>query len=395
MSRTVQTIEGKPRIRRIRSDARRFRLIVIALFGLFFAYFFVGLAVPFRSPWARGSVAALLGSGLAAILWVPLSFWRRGSEDITARERTLLWIAYGAMGVLSFTLLLLVVRDLASLVVTADLRSERMSALILGAATALFLLGYVRAHHGVGLRRVTVPIDKLPPELAGLRILQITDLHVGPTIRKPFVEKVVKLAMDAAPDLIVVTGDLADGRVRELAEEVAPLSSLRAPLGQYYVTGNHEYYWEGGAWIDKVRKLGFEPLLNGHAIVRNKGKTFAIVGVPDPAAEHFGQPGPDLDLAFDGIPEDAFPTVFLCHQPKFAADAEAHGATLQISGHTHGGQFFPWTLVASWVHRFNTGLHRLGSMWIYVSRGTGYWGPPVRVGSPAEITLLELVAAGE
>lgn len=393
MSRTVQTIDRKPRTRLARPSGLRFRVILIAMFGLFFAYFVVGLAVPFRSAWAGGSVTALLAAGMGAVLWVPLSFWRRGSGDITARERTLLWIAYGAMGVLSFTLLLLVARDLASLVVTANLRSERASALILVAASSLFLLGYVRAHHGVGLRRVTVPIDKLPPELAGLRILQITDLHVGPTIRKRFVEKVVKLATDAAPDLIVVTGDLADGRVRELAGEVAPLSALRAPLGQYYVTGNHEYYWEGGAWIDKVRELGFEPLLNGHAIVRKDGKTFAIAGVPDPAAEHFGQAGPDLDLAFDGIPEDAFPIVFLCHQPKFAADAEARGATLQISGHTHGGQFFPWTLVASWVHRFNAGLHRLGSMWIYVSRGTGYWGPPVRVGSPAEITLLELVAA--
>jgi len=392
-TRAVQVLDRKAKGRQARPGGLRFRVILIGIFGLFFAYFVAGLALPFRHLWARALVTSLLGVGVGAILWVPLSFWRRESEETTPRERALLWIAYGAMGVLSFTLLFLVARDLASLVVTADLRSERMSALILGASTALFLLGYVRAHYGVGLRRVAVPIDKLPPELAGLRILQITDLHVGPTIRKPFVEKVVKLAASSAPDLIVVTGDLADGRVCELAEEVAPLSALRAPLGQYYVTGNHEYYWEGGAWIDKARELGFEPLLNGHVIVRKEGKAFAIVGVPDPAAEHFGQPGPDLDRAFDGIPEDAFPTVFLCHQPKFTAEAKARGATLQISGHTHGGQFFPWTLVASWVHRFNYGLHRLGSMWIYVSRGTGYWGPHVRVGSPAEITLLELVPA--
>jgi len=391
MSESVQTVDRKPRTRRPRPAGRRFRVVLIGIFGLFFAYFVVGLALPFHETWARGLVAGLLGAAMGAILWVPLAFWQRNSEETTRRERAFLWMAYGAMGILSFALMLLVARDLASLVVAADLRTEWMSVLILSGSAALFLLGYASAHFGVKLRRVKVPIESLPPELAGLKILQITDLHVGPTIRKPFVEKVVRLATKAAPDLIVVTGDLADGRVRELEEQVAPLSALRAPLGQYYVTGNHEYYWEGAAWIEKARELGFEPLLNGHAVVRKNGKAFAIAGVPDPAAEHFGQAGPDLDRAFDGIPEAAFPTIFLCHQPKFAADAEARGATLQISGHTHGGQFFPWTLVASWVHRFNYGLHRLGSMWIYVSRGTGYWGPPVRVGSPAEITLLELV----
>jgi predicted MPP superfamily phosphohydrolase len=392
-SRIVQAPERKPAPRRARAGGLRFRVILIGIFGLFFAYFVAGLALPLRETWVRGLVTGLLAAAIGAILWVPLSFWQRETEETSPLERALLWIAFCAMGVLSFTLVLLVARDLASLVVTRDLRTEGMSGLILGAAAGLFLLGYARAHYGVGLRRVTVPIEKLPSELAGLRILQITDLHVGPTIRKPFVEKVVKLAADAAPDLVVVTGDLGDGKVRELEKELAPLSALRAPLGQYYVTGNHEYYWEGGPWIQKARELGFEPLLNGHAIVRKGAAAFAIAGVPDPAAEYAGQPGPDLDRAFDGIPEDAFPRIFLCHQPKFAADAEAHGATLQISGHTHGGQFFPWTLVASLVHRFNYGLHRLGSMWIYVSRGTGYWGPPVRVGSPAEITLLELVAA--
>jgi predicted MPP superfamily phosphohydrolase len=389
-----QVLDRKPRRRRVRAGGLRYRLVLLGIFGLFFAYFVFGLALPFRDLWARGLVAGFLGVGVGAILWVPLAFWQRDREETTRRERAFLWVAYGAMGVLSFALVLLVARDLASLVVTTDLRTETVSLIILSAATGLFLLGYLSAHFGVKLRRVEIPLENLPPELSGLKILQITDLHVGPTIRKRFVEKVVRLAMQAAPDLIVVTGDLADGRVRELEDEVAPLSRLRAPLGQYYVTGNHEYYWEAGPWVEKVKELGFEPLLNGHAVVRKDGAAFAIAGVPDPAAEHFGQAGPDLDRTFADIPADAFPKIFLCHQPKFAAEAEERGATLQISGHTHGGQFFPWTLVASWVHRFNYGLHRLGSMWIYVSRGTGYWGPPVRVGSPAELTLLELVAAG-
>lgn len=374
---------------------RLFRAILIGVFGLFFAYFVAGLALPFRETWVRALLSTLLAGAMGVILWMPLSLWRREAREASLLQRTLLWIAFGSMGVLSFALVLLIARDLASFVVTADLRTPAASLAILSASALLFLVGFLSAHHGVRIRRVAVPIENLPPELAGLKIVQITDLHVGPTIRKRFVEKVVRLAAKADPDLIVVTGDLADGRVQDLADHVAPLSALRAPLGQYYVTGNHEYYWEGAGWIEKAKELGLSPVLNDHAIVRKDGKSFAIAGVPDPAAEHFGHPGPDVERAFAGIPGEAYPRIFLCHQPKYAAAAEKQGATLQISGHTHGGQFFPWTLVASWVHRFNSGLHRLQSMWIYVSRGTGYWGPPVRVGSPAELTLLELVAAGK
>lgn len=374
---------------------RLFRAILIGVFGLFFAYFVVGLALPFPQTWVRSLLTTLLAGAMGVILWMPLSLWRRAARETSLLQRTLLWIAFGSMGILSFALVLLIARDLASFFVSADLRTPTASLTILAASASLFLIGFLSAQHGVRIRRVAVPIENLPPELAGLKIVQITDLHVGPTIRKRFVEKVVRLAAKADPDLIVVTGDLADGRVQDLADQVAPLSGLRAPLGQYYVTGNHEYYWEGAGWIEKAKELGLSPVLNDHAIVRKDGKAFAIAGIPDPTAEHFGHPGPDVERALAGIPGEAYPRIFLCHQPKYAAAAEKQGATLQISGHTHGGQFFPWTLVASWVHRFNSGLHRLQSMWIYVSRGTGYWGPPVRIGSPAELTLLELVAAGE
>jgi predicted MPP superfamily phosphohydrolase len=386
-----QEIERKPGRAKVRGSG--FLLIVILVFGLLFAYLSHGLAGPIHLPWVRILISGLIGAGILATLSIPLISLRRDSENPGLLQRTVQWAAGGGMGVFSFALVFLLVRDLASLFATTDLHTEMVSLLILAASAAFFVLGFVRAQYGVKLRRVAVPIENLPPELSGLKVLQISDLHVGPTIRRPFVEKVVKMATEAAPDLVVFTGDFADGKVRELEGEVAPLANLRAPLGKYYVPGNHEYYWGGASWIEKARELGFTPLINAHDVVRKGGRAVAIAGVPDPTAEGFGFDGPDLGRALAGIPKDAFPRILLCHQPIFTADAERRGVTLQLSGHTHGGQFFPWTLIASWVHRFNAGLHRLGALWIYVSRGTGYWGPPVRVGSPAELTLLVLEPA--
>ena len=387
-------VDRNERRRRVTARGISFFAIVLLVFGLLFAYLVHGLAAPIQSPTWRTMIAALIGAAILATLSIPLLSRREDVESPGTLQRVILWLAGGGMGILSFALVFLLARDLASLVVRADLRTETMSLLILAASTGLFLLGFVRAQFGVVLRRVPVPVENLPPEFAGLKILQISDLHVGPTIRKRFVEKLVQMGSRAAPDLVVFTGDFADGKVRELAGEVAPLAALSAPLGKYYVPGNHEYYWGGASWIEKARELGFTPLLNAHEVIRKGGKALAVAGVPDPTAEGFGFAGPDLGLALAGIPDETFPRILLCHQPIFTADAERRGVTLQLSGHTHGGQFFPWTLVASWVHRFNAGLHRLGALWIYVSRGTGYWGPPVRIGSPAELTLLILEPSG-
>jgi len=367
--------------------------VVVLVFGLLFAYLALGLAAPIQLPWERGVVAGFIGAGILATLSIPLLARGRDSETPGTLRQAVRWIGGAGMGTLSFALVFLLARDLASLVVPTDLRTETMSLLILAASVSMFLMGFVRAQYGVKLRRVTVPVENLSPELSGLKILQISDLHVGPTIRKRFVENLVRMGAEAAPDLVVFTGDFADGKVRELAADVAPLAALNAPLGKYYVPGNHEYYWGGASWIEKARELGFTPLINAHEVIRKGGRALAIAGVPDPTAEGFGFAGPDLGLALSGIPDEAFPRVLLCHQPILTAEAERRGVTLQLSGHTHGGQFFPWTLVASWVHRFNAGLHRLGALWIYVSRGTGYWGPPVRVGSPPELTLLVLEPA--
>jgi len=191
------------------------------------------------------------------------------------------------------------------------------------------------------------------------------------------------------PDLTVVTGDLIDGTVEQLKEEVKPLAELSAKLGKYYVTGNHEYYWGAEDWIAKVRELGLTPLLNSHETVQRAGAVLTVAGVLDLTAAHFGPKTPcDPKAAFQGAPEKSF-RLLLAHQPKSAFGAEGL-FDLQISGHTHGGQFLPWTLIVGLFQPMSRGLYRVKDAWIYVSKGTGFWGPPFRLGASSEITLLTL-----
>lgn len=374
----------------------RSRVLALALLGLLIGYLCWSVFGPFRAPLARwGGIAATLAA-FGSILWVPLVFWRRESGEMTERDRWILAFAFAAMGLLSFLLVLSLARDLLALLTWASplaLRTPALSLAILAASAALLGLGAWIAHHGVRLKRVRVPLPGLPTALQGLRILQISDLHAGPSIRRAFIDKVVRIANEAEPDLVVLTGDLADGMVRDLVEQTEPLGRLRAPLGRFYVPGNHEYYWEGPAWIERLRALGAEPLLNEHRVLSRGGASLVVAGVPDPTAASMGLRGPDVAAALAGAPASAGLRILLCHQPRFASEAERAGADLFLCGHTHGGQFFPWTLVAARVHRFNAGLHRLGRLAVYVSRGTGFWGPPVRIGSPPEVTLLELAAA--
>lgn len=238
---------------------------------------------------------------------------------------------------------------------------------------------------------VAVPFAKLPPALRGLKIVQISDLHVGPTVRRPFIEKVVAQVNALDPDLIVITGDLVDGHVEERRDDVAPLAGLKAREGVYYITGNHEYYWGAQPWIEEVARLGIRPLVNEHVVLR--GGALALAGVADLRAGQFiPEQAFDPHKAIQGAPPDAL-KVLLAHQPKSAYEAVKAGFDLQLSGHTHGGQYAPWSLLVFLVQPFVAGLHKLDQMQLYVNRGTGYWGPPVRIGSDPEITRLTLTQA--
>jgi predicted MPP superfamily phosphohydrolase len=241
---------------------------------------------------------------------------------------------------------------------------------------------------------VDIPVTGLPEALHGFSIAQISDVHVGPTIKRGFVEGVVALVNGLKTDLIAVTGDLVDGSVQQLSPHTAPLAGLAARHGVYFVTGNHEYYSGERAWTAEIRRLGLRVLKNEHVVLNHDGALLVLAGVTDLSAHHFdaGQQS-DPAAALRGSPAHAGAKILLAHQPNSAAGAEDAGFDVQISGHTHGGQFWPWNFFVRFFQPFTGGLYRLKNLWVYVSRGTGYWGPPNRFGVPSEITRIRLVPA--
>lgn len=272
-------------------------------------------------------------------------------------------------------------------------------------ATLVTAIGFFNARRTARVRTVEVPIDGLPAALIGFTIAQLSDIHVGPTIRRGYIQRIVDAVNRLEADAIAITGDLVDGSVAELRDHIAPLADLRARHGTFVVTGNHEYYAGAHAWIDELRRLGLRVLLNEHVLLaarRAKGAqtdeevgamTLVLAGVTDYTAVHFDAAhASDPQAALAGAPDAITTRVLLAHQPRSAPAAAEAGFQLQISGHTHGGQFFPWNLFVPLQQPFTAGLNRLEGMWVYTSRGTGYWGPPKRFGAPSEITLLRLVA---
>ena len=305
-----------------------------------------------------------------------------------------------AMGSFSSLFVLTLFRDVALLAaavtgavsVETALRSPGALAVPI-LAFAATLVGFVNARRRAAIRRVDVPIAGLPAALHGFTIAQISDLHVGATIKRDYLERVVDAVNGLNADMIAVTGDLVDGSVSDLSRDTEPLSRLTARHGAFFVTGNHEYYSGAGPWIREIRRLGLEVLINEHVVLRHEGASVVVAGVTDISGGYFDPAHrSDPEAAMTGAPDGAGVKLLLAHQPKSAFAAAQAGFDLQLSGHTHGGQFFPWNYVVRLFHPFTTGLHRVDRLSVYISRGTGYWGPPKRLGAPSEITYLRLVA---
>ncbi|MCY0917478.1 metallophosphoesterase [Streptomyces sp. H27-G5] len=256
------------------------------------------------------------------------------------------------------------------------------------AAAALATVGYgtYGVLRGPRVKRVRVPLAKLPRAAHGFRIAVVSDVHLGPILGSAHTRRVVDAVNGTQPDLIAVVGDLVDGSVPDLGRAAEPLRDLRARHGSFFVTGNHEYFSGAEQWVEHVRELGMQPLENA----RRALPYFDLAGVNDVAGESEGH-GPDFRAAL-GDRDRSRTAVLLAHQPIVIHDAVRHGVDLQLSGHTHGGQLWPGNHLAELANPTVAGLERYGDTQLYVSRGAGAWGPPVRVGAPSDITVVELAS---
>lgn len=339
-----------------------------------------------------GALAWLLLWGLFASIFLGFI---GGRVLPRAAARVFQWFGFAWMGAFGLLLVATAASD-AGLWVAERLGSVDVAGL--GPARALGVLSIVAPALGWGFfvarrpetKRVTVEIPGLDRSLDGFRIVQLSDVHIGETLGREFAQAVTEQVNALAPDAVVITGDMVDGAVHKLHDEVAPLAGLRGKHGVFYVTGNHEYYHGGSAWEAEARRLGFHVLHNEHRVVAD-GK-LVIGGVTDVEGARFSEGhAPRVDLAFAQAPAGV-PRVLLAHQPRFARRAKEAGVSLMLSGHTHGGQIFPFMFFVKLQQPVIGGFARIEGVPTYTSNGTGYWGPPFRIGPRGEVTELVLKA---
>ena len=374
------------------------RVVVTVLTLLALLHLYIGMRlIPALDPGPAGVAAGVFLLALSCLL-LPAGLIGARVKQTRWRER-LTWLGLLSMGFFSSLLVLTVVRDLALLIGMAFgplspviARASALAVPLLAAgATAV---GYVNARRVARVIDVEVPIDNLPEALHGYSIVQLSDIHVGPTIKRGYLNAIVTKVNALKPDAIAITGDLVDGSVGSLRLHTEPLARLRAPDGTFFVTGNHEYYSGVHEWITELRRLGLTVLMNEHVVRERGGEAVMIAGVTDYSAHQFdASHRSDPQAAAANAPHNVRVRILLAHQPRSAPAAAEAGFDLQLSGHTHGGQFFPWNLFVPLQQPFVAGLNRLARLWVYTSRGTGYWGPPKRFLAPSEITRVILVSA--
>ncbi len=389
-----------------------FLIVVIAVLSLMYGYIGWRLITPasFSTPinillWGIIVIALIL-----PFLLVILRF--RGvdgnSLDIVA------WIAYFLFGFMTLLFAVLLVKDFGYLIFLGihklaglfssghidnfdparrRILTNYLNLGVLGVTGVMMGYGLYGALRKPAIVKVDIPIKNLPQAFNGFKIVQITDIHTSYTIKRPFVQEVVDTVNGLKPDLIALTGDLVDGSVPQLRNDVAPLSGLKAPYGYFFITGNHEYYSGVEQWIAETARLGFHVLLNEHRVLEKDGQRIILAGVTDySAGQHIKSQATDPHKAIAGAPDNLV-KVLLAHQPKSIFEASKVGYDYVISGHTHGGQYFPYHFLTALDQPYISGLHNHEGTQIYVSRGTGYWGPQLRIGARSEITVHTLTRA--
>ncbi len=365
------------------------RLIPLVLMGFLALYLERSLLSPLWevTRLGYGLLLAIFLFGFSAQLWLFFVFFQAAADTPLLGEPFLKSSAFHSMGGMSLLITFTLIRDLARLpgawAGSESAFPEWTSSVgVLMVSALLYVHGFRKARYRTLTR--TVPIRAPLP----LRIVQLSDMHLGTGPGVEAIRSQVERVLELNPDLVVLTGDIIDGEMNLIQGELQELARLRAPHGVYFVLGNHECYWDHERSLSALRKIGILPLLNEGSTLRIGDKNLFLAGVTDPALQGWGGPGPRLPA----IPEDSHFKVLLAHQPGISRLASEAGYDLQLSGHTHGGQFFPWNFLVRWIHPHHGGLSREGDLQIYVSHGTGYWGPPLRIGTHSEIT--ELVLGG-
>jgi uncharacterized protein len=365
----------------------------------------------------RVALWLLLAAMIANLLWLPFKRWRRQASKPTPGNETIARVlessAYNLMGYLSLLLLFSAASEVARIVfkiipkslqgdilvqIPAGQDLDSMLAITIAAlATLFFAWGRFAVVRGPRYTFVNAvfPLQgkaRRRPRFRGkktatrkIRIAQVSDLHIGRAIKKPYVTRVVEMLNAQNADIVCFTGDIGDGNIDHLYEDAAPLAGIQSKYGTYYIPGNHEYYWGMQKWLGAFTLHGFKPVINRGEVIKTDAGSVFLAGVSDPTAARFAE---DLPKIPDTQPADI--SILLAHQPIFARSAAQKKYDLMLSGHTHGGQYIPWAWVVHLVYRFASGLYRSGKMLVYVNDGTGYWGAPVRLGTRLEITILDI-----
>jgi predicted MPP superfamily phosphohydrolase len=345
-------------------------------------------------PLITGLLMAWIFLQFASLFTIIITVWTNPKRRSSRTGAFLQRVTYFNQGYLSYLIFLVVFRDLLFLIglifswqIFAYDQDEALFALVM--PPVFMLLGRLMLWTGPWKREVKIKEVNLSTDLDGFKIAQISDLHIGPGISLSKVQETVAKANEMNADIVVLTGDIVDHQEHLFAEEVRQLKNLKSKYGVFYVTGNHEYYWGAEPIIEGLRRLGIHALVNSNYILQVGKASVAVCGVNDLAAEQFSLPGPDFAKAIAGVEKCDY-KILLSHQPKTADVAKNFGFNLQLSGHTHGGQFIPWSLIIGFFQKYTTGLYHVGKMRLYVNRGTGHWGPPDRLGTYSEITELIL-----
>ncbi len=331
--------------------------------------------------------------GLSAILSFILSRYLP-----LKRQEPLAYVAYTWMGMLVFITITLLAIDIISLALTylahINLGTYSYWPLLRAALSVLIatISCAIAMDEAVGEPQITkydIHLPDLPNDFEGFTIAQLSDLHIAAVLNHKWLEKRVSETMALKPDMVAITGDLTDGMPHLIKNELLPLKDLKAPYGTFFVPGNHEYISDADGWLKFLPEVGLKVLFNEHIAISKGEAVIYLAGVDDLSAARYSGHGPDLARATAGIPGSAI-VIGLAHQPNIADEAQNYGIDLLLTGHTHGGQLWPWTIFVKSVQKYFKGFYRVGHTQLLVSQGTGFWGPPMRMGSQSEILLITL-----